>query len=57
MAECFHCFGNNGKSAHYHLGGVFVGGRQKWAFDKIGVKNNKWDSEIDCAPKCPPKKV
>ena len=55
----FIVFGYDGKSAHYHLGGVFVGGRQKWAFDKIGMKNHKIDgavAEVDCAPNCPPKK-
>ena len=55
----FIVFGYDGKSAHYHLGGVFVGGRQKWAFDKIGMKNHKRDgavAEADCVPNCPPKK-
>ena len=52
----FIVFGNNGKATHYHLGGVFVGGRQKWTFDKIGMKNNKRDGEVDYVPKCPPQK-
>ena len=41
---------------NYYLGGVFVGGHLKWAFDNIGMKTNKRVGalqEVDCVPKCP----
>ena len=55
----FVVFGNDGKSENYYLGGVFVGGRQEWAFDNVGMKTNKRAGAIlaeACAPQCPPKK-
>ena len=53
----FIVFSHDGKSDNYYLGGVFVGGRQKWAFDPIVTKDNKRGAEIlvaACDPKCPP---
>ena len=55
----FIVFGHDGKSDNYYLGGVFVGGRQGWAFDPIATKDNKRGAEIlvaPCDPKCPPEK-
>ena len=55
----FVVFGNDGKSDNYYLGGVFVGGRQEWAFDNVGMKTNKRAGAIlavACAPQCPPGK-
>ncbi|MDP6999349.1 MAG: hypothetical protein QF569_24995 [Candidatus Poribacteria bacterium] len=55
----FIVFGNDGKALNYYLGGVFVGGRQKWAFDNIGMKTNKRAGalqEVGCVPNCPPLK-
>ena len=55
----FVVFGNDGKSENYYLGGVFVGGRQEWAFDNVGMKTNKRAGAIlavACAPQCPPEK-
>ena len=49
-------FGNDGKVVNYYLGGVFVGGHLKWAFDNIGMKTNKRVGalqEVGCVPKCP----
>ena len=55
----FIVFSHDGKSDNYYLGGVFVGGRQKWAFDPIATKDNKRGAEIlvaACDPNCPPEK-
>jgi len=53
----FIVFGYNEKEPQYYLGGAFVGGRQKWAFDPININTHKRGSELAGAPdKLSPKK-
>lgn len=46
----FIVFGYNEKEPQYYLGGAFVGGRQKWAFDPIDINTHKRGSALAETP-------